>query len=151
MSQNPTLRVRVAAITPEAEAVKRFRLEPVDGGPLPPFAGGAHVTVLMKDGERTIRNAYSLAGSPDDLSAYEIGVARSETSRGGSIFLHEKVAVGAELEIGHPVNLFPLAQGARKQLFVAGGIGITPFLPIDRKSTRLNSSHTDISRMPSSA
>ena len=25
------------------------------------------------------------------------------------------------------------------------------FMPIDRKSTRLNSSHTDISRMPSSA
>ena len=26
-----------------------------------------------------------------------------------------------------------------------------PFTPLDRKSTRLNSSHTDISRMPSSA
>ena len=29
--------------------------------------------------------------------------------------------------------------------------GSTNISPIDRKSTRLNSSHTDISRMPSSA
>ena len=52
-----------------------------------------------------------------------------------------------------------------KHLDIGGGLGITyenetppspseyvqALLPLDRKSTRLNSSHTDISRMPSSA
>ena len=33
----------------------------------------------------------------------------------------------------------------------AGKVLILRFIALDRKSTRLNSSHTDISRMPSSA
>ena len=36
-------------------------------------------------------------------------------------------------------------------LFAVMCAGIFPLIHIDRKSTRLNSSHTDISRMPSSA
>ena len=48
---------------------------------------------------------------------------------------------------------------ARPAVFLAGGIGITPFVSMlrqaakdrDRKSTRLNSSHIQKSRMPSSA
>lgn len=130
MSGNPTIRVRVAAITPVAAAVKRFRLEPVGGSILPPFAGGAHVTVHLDDGGHQIRNAYSLMGSPRDLGAYEISVARSETSRGGSAFLHDRVVVGSELDVSAPVNLFPRALGGRKHLLVAGGIGITPFIPM---------------------
>ena len=130
MSGNPTLRVRVTAVTPVAETVKRFRLEPIDGASLPPFAGGAHVTVHLDDAGHQIRNAYSLMGSPRDLSAYEISVARSETSRGGSVFLHDKVSVGSELAISAPVNLFARALGGRKHLLIAGGIGITPFIPM---------------------
>lgn len=130
MSANKTIRVRVAAVTPAASAVKRFRLEPIDGASLPPFAGGAHVTVHLDDGGHQIRNAYSLMGSPRDLGAYEISVARSETSRGGSTFLHDRVAVGSELDVSAPVNLFPRALGGRKHLLVAGGIGITPFIPM---------------------
>lgn len=136
MSNAPTLRVRVAAITCEAEAVKRFRLEPVDGGLLPPFAGGAHVTVHLDADGRQIRNAYSLMSRPDDLSAYEIGVARSETSRGGSAFLHDRVTVGSELEVGHPASLFPIAFGARRHLMIAGGIGITPFVAMMEQMSR---------------
>lgn len=130
MSRTGPIRVRVASITQAASAIKSFRLVPVDGSVLPPFAGGAHVTVHLDADGRQIRNSYSLTGRPDDLSAYEIGVALSDTSRGGSAFLHERVAAGDELEIGYPVNLFPMAMGARKHLMIAGGIGITPFPPM---------------------
>jgi ferredoxin-NADP reductase len=42
--------------------------------------------------------------------------------------MHDKVQVGSQLEIAHPVNLFGLEKKARKHLLIAGGIGITPFL-----------------------
>ena len=38
-----------------------------------------------------------------------------------------------------------------EQLFESVVAGAFLFIVVDRKSTRLNSSHTDISRMPSSA
>ena len=40
--------------------------------------------------------------------------------------------------------------GLRFAALAAAGLGCA-IIPLDRKSTRLNSSHTDISRMPSSA
>ena len=49
-------------------------------------------------------------------------------------------------------QLFPILQD---RVFVAGflvfAFGVVPFIARDRKSTRLNSSHSEISRMPSSA
>ncbi len=51
-----------------------------------------------------------------------------EESRGGSHFMHDEVRVGSRLEIAHPVNLFGLDKIARKQVLVAGGLGITPFM-----------------------
>lgn len=53
---------------------------------------------------------------------------RDETGRGGSRYLHDHVRPGMTLAISHPVNLFPMEQRARKNLLIAGGIGITPFL-----------------------
>jgi ferredoxin-NADP reductase len=67
-------------------------------------------------------------GSPRDLNAYQIAVRRHDRGRGGSLFMHDEVRVGTRLEIGHPVNLFPLAKLARKHIFVAGGVGITPIM-----------------------
>jgi ferredoxin-NADP reductase len=39
--------------------------------------------------------------------------------------------------ISHPVNLFPLDLRARKHLFIAGGIGITPFMAMMAQAGRL--------------
>ncbi|MDE2445092.1 MAG: oxidoreductase [Alphaproteobacteria bacterium] len=128
MTTNTEMRVRVAAIEQVADHVKRFRFERVDGQLLPIFSGGAHVIVAMQDGKALRRNPYSLMSSPTDRSGYEISVLRVENSRGGSHFLHDKVMVGDELTVSQPVNLFPLDQRARKNIFCAGGIGITPFM-----------------------
>ncbi len=136
MSINTDMTVRVTAITQVAEKVKRFRLERVDGAPMPIFSGGSHVVVAMRDGDILRRNTYSLMSSPSDTSAYELSILRVENSRGGSAFLHEKLKPGDTLVISQPVNLFPMDVRGKKHLFMAGGIGITPFMAMMDQLTR---------------
>ncbi|MFA5898248.1 MAG: PDR/VanB family oxidoreductase [Hyphomicrobium sp.] len=131
MTASALRRVRVAEVEDVAEAIKRFRLVDVAGSPLPTFSAGSHVVVTMHDGKgRVWKNPYSLIRPPSDPNGYEISVLRCATSRGGSAYMHEHVAPGAELEISDPVNLFPVVGLGRKHILVAGGIGITPFLAI---------------------
>lgn len=128
MTINTELPVRVVSITQVADAIRRFRFERVDGQPMPVFSGGAHVVVSMNDGGLLRRNPYSLMSSPADTSGYEISVLRVPQSRGGSHFLHDKVREGDVLTVSQPVNLFPVDRRGRKHIFIAGGIGITPFM-----------------------
>jgi ferredoxin-NADP reductase len=128
MNARESITVDVVAVEQLTPLIKRFTLALPDGAPLPAFSGGAHVLVSMQDGERWYHNAYSLLSSPHDTRQYQIAVRREEASRGGSAFMHERVQVGTRLAIGTPANLFELAPGAKKHVFIAGGIGITPFL-----------------------
>ncbi|BAN50450.1 PDR/VanB family oxidoreductase [Metapseudomonas resinovorans] len=133
--------VRVAAVEQMTPQIKRFTLAACDGRPLPGFTGGSHVLVQMTQGERRFTNAYSLMSSPADTRHYQIGVRREENSKGGSAFLHEQVAVGSELRISLPSNLFALAPEAGHHVLVAGGIGITPFLSQLHDLRRLGASY----------
>lgn len=128
MSDYQMFEVQVSQVEPLTEQVKRFTLVATDGKPLPAFTGGSHVIVQMSDGDNQYSNAYSLLSSPHDTSCYQIAVRLEENSRGGSRFLHQQVKVGNRLTISTPNNLFALISSARKHLFIAGGIGITPFL-----------------------
>jgi len=123
-----SIRVRVAEVVPVTPLVKRFRFVPLDSALLPPFSGGAHTVVEMRDCATVRRNPYSLMGSPDELDSYQISVRRVDDSRGGSVFMHERVKAGDEMALSPPVNLFPIAWDAHKHLLLAGGIGITPFM-----------------------
>lgn len=122
------LNVKVATIEQVTPLVKHFTFVTEDGSALPAFSGGSHVVVSLDIGGRVHRNPYSLMGSPEDTSTYHISVRRQEKSRGGSVFMHEHVAVGMSFKITYPVNLFPLAKKGRKHILIAGGIGITPFM-----------------------
>lgn len=128
MSGAEKIAVRVTQIVPLNTLVTRFKFEPVDGGLLPTFSGGAHTVVEMRDGDRTRMNPYSLMSDPFDQTAYTISVRRDDQGRGGSLFMHTNVTVGDEMVISNPVNLFSLDLRAKKHLLIAGGIGITPFL-----------------------
>jgi dimethylamine monooxygenase subunit B len=136
MTISTDIAVRVAEVATVASGVKRFRFVTLDGSPLPEFSGGAHTVVTMRDGDRVRRNPYSLMGSPFDGSSYQISVLRTVDSRGGSVFMHDKVAAGSELMISQPVNLFPVDRRGRKHLLIAGGIGITPFLAMMTQLSR---------------
>ncbi|CAN5318251.1 PDR/VanB family oxidoreductase [soil metagenome] len=128
MSRNPvTLRVREAEWL--APTLKRLVLEHAEGAVLPIAGAGAHISLTLGDGDGPrLRNSYSLVSARDDGSRYELIVRRVEGSRGGSAFVHDRLAVGSMVEATAPHNLFPLMSHARKHLLIGGGIGITPLM-----------------------
>ena len=138
MSGAEKIAVKVTDIVPLNELVTRFKFERVDGGLLPTFSGGAHTVVEMEDGETHRMNPYSLMSDPMDQTAYTISVRRDDEGRGGSLFMHKNVKVGDKMTISYPVNLFSLDLQANKHLFIAGGIGITPFLAQIKQLERFN-------------
>jgi ferredoxin-NADP reductase len=93
---------------------------------LPPWEPGTHVDIALPD--RPIRQ-YSLCGDPADRGRYRLAVLRGPDPGGVSQWLHSVAAVGMTLRISTPRNRFPL-RDAPRYLFLAGGIGITPILPM---------------------
>lgn len=138
MSGAEKIAVTVTDIVPLNDLVTRFEFKRTDGGLLPTFSGGAHTVVEMRDGDVTRMNPYSLMSDPMDQTTYTISVRRDDEGRGGSLFMHTKVNVGDEMVVSYPVNLFSLDLRARKHLFIAGGIGITPFLAQIKQLERFN-------------
>lgn len=119
--------LQVAAVDELTPTVKLVRLRHPRRPALPAPEAGAHVDVHLPDGR--VRQ-YSLCGDPGDAGEYAIAIQREDAGRGGSRWLHEQAVVGATWRVSAPRNHFALASPARRHVFVAGGIGITPFLPL---------------------
>ena len=124
----PRIPVTVAEVVDVNDLIKRFRFVRTGGGALPMFSGGSHIVVDMDDHGTRRLNPYSLMSDPSDSLSYTISVRRDDQGRGGSLYMHRHVTPGMQMQIGHPVNLFPLDLRGRKHLMIAGGIGITPFM-----------------------
>ncbi|WP_406691320.1 PDR/VanB family oxidoreductase [Saccharopolyspora sp. ID03-671] len=126
-------RVRVTAKEQVAEDVVALRLEHPRGLRLPDWTPGSHVDLVLPNG---MTRQYSLCGDRWDAHAYRVAVLREPRGRGGSAFVHDELAEGAEIAIGGPRNHFRLVPAA-EHLFIAGGIGITPILPMLAAAERL--------------
>jgi ferredoxin-NADP reductase len=122
--ESPERTARVRAMTLEADDVLTVELELVDGSPAE-WAPGAHIDLMLPDAP--VRQ-YSLTGEPG-TARYRIAVLREEHSRGGSKAVHERLRPGDLVTLRGPRNHFVL-EPAAEYLFVAGGIGITPILPM---------------------
>jgi ferredoxin-NADP reductase len=120
------LRLRVTARRTGAEGVVVLDLRDVAGASLPAWAPGAHIDLRVTD---TLTRHYSLCGELDDRSVWRIAVLREPKSRGGSEWVHDALVEGAEVDVRGPRNNFPLVPSPR-YLFICGGIGITPILPM---------------------
>lgn len=120
-----TIAARVETVEHAAEGVVVLRLAPADRDALPAWQPGAHVDVMTPVGPRQ----YSLCGDPADPARWRIAVRREQPGRGGSAWLHDAVSAGDTLELRGPRNHF-LLEHADSYLFIAGGIGITPLLPM---------------------
>src|SRR5262245_25941225 len=118
----------VTAKVSVAEGVVELELADAAGGDLPPWEPGAHVDVILKPG---LERQFSLCGDPADSKRWRVGVLREGAGRGGSAYVHDELAVGDLVGIRGPRNHFPLVP-ASEYLFIAGGIGITPLLPMMR-------------------
>lgn len=109
-----------------ADGVVRLVLGRPDGGELPAWEPGAHVDLVL--GGEFVRQ-YSLCGDPADRTVLQVAVLREEAGRGGSQYVHDELAEGDVVRVQGPRNHFPLVP-AKRYLFIAGGIGITPILPM---------------------
>ncbi|MET3373597.1 vanillate O-demethylase ferredoxin subunit [Variovorax boronicumulans] len=123
------LQLRVVGVRAEARDVMRLELADPEGRPLPAFEPGAHVVLKLPNG--AVRS-YSLLNDWRERDRYVLGVGRSETSRGGSAYVHAELRSGAEIRCDTPANNFRLQDDAGHYVFIAGGIGITPILSMIR-------------------
>ncbi|MFD0362754.1 PDR/VanB family oxidoreductase [Nocardia sp. GCM10030253] len=119
--------------------VVSLRLEAPDGRELPPWRPGAHLDLELPSGRL---RQYSLCGDPADTRAYRVAVRRIPNGGGGSIEVHDELPVGSRIVVRGPRNAFPFAvpghgSSAARLHFIAGGIGITPILPMARLAMRL--------------
>ncbi|WP_240979699.1 PDR/VanB family oxidoreductase [Streptomyces sp. HNM0574] len=118
-------------MTWEAEGVLSVDLVHPEGKPLPAWEPGAHLDLHVGGHVRQ----YSLCGDPADSGRYRVGVLNEPASRGGSRYVHTALRPGARVTVQGPRNAFRLVE-AEGYVFVAGGIGITPLLPMAREAAR---------------
>ena len=114
-----------------ADGINMFEFRDPGGKPLPEFTAGAHITIRTPNG--TLRK-YSLCNDPAERDRYAVAIKREINGRGGSINLIDGVKAGDELMVAPPVNDFELPQRATDFLFIAGGIGVTPFMAMIREA-----------------
>ncbi|WP_328885434.1 PDR/VanB family oxidoreductase [Streptomyces sp. NBC_00316] len=122
---NDLLDLVVADRRQEAVGVVSLTLRHPDGLPLPSWEPGAHIDLFLADG---LERQYSLCGPPGSAS-WRIAVLLEPDGRGGSAHVHSALRPGTRLQARGPRNHFPL-EPAPAYRFVAGGIGITPVLPM---------------------
>ncbi|MCD1261755.1 NO-inducible flavohemoprotein [Paenibacillus athensensis] len=128
---------KVTAKVRETEAITSFYLMPADGGALAAFEPGQYVSVKMAlpgDAFTHIRQ-YSLSDAPG-RPYYRITVKREDAvddrpAGRVSTYLHERVAVGDELQLSAPAGAFTLdrqAAAVKPVVLISGGVGQTPLV-----------------------
>ncbi len=103
--------------------VVRLRLAHPGGAGLPAFEAGAHLELRLSG----LTRRYSLTSLPGERAHYEIAVLRTANSRGGSAFVHERLTAGDAIDTDGPFNTFRFVGRPPHAVFIAGGIGLTPF------------------------
>jgi len=134
------LRVVDRQVVAHDQDVVALTLAAADTKPLPRWFPGAHIDINLPSGR--IRQ-YSLNGDPAVRDSYRIAVRRIPGGGGGSIEVHDQLTVGATVTTSGPRNAFPLSMPGRGSptqcfRFIAGGIGITPILPMLRRAQQLD-------------
>lgn len=122
----PAVVIKRELVAPDVVALT---LADPQGGLLPSWTPGGHIDVVLPSGRR---RQYSLCGPPGRRTDYRIAIRRIADGGGGSIEMHEAFRVGDGLTFEGPRNAFYLGTTEREVLFVIGGIGVTPILPMMR-------------------
>ncbi len=131
------LTVTIQSCEKQGDDILVLELVSDQGVPLPQAEAGSHIDLHIN--ESTIRQ-YSLCQSVEQGNIYRLGILKDPSSRGGSKTIHDTFAVGQQLTIGYPKNLFPLNTEASHSVLISGGIGITPILSMAYALEHENSS-----------
>jgi nitric oxide dioxygenase len=117
----------VDRIEMETATVRSFYLTPKDGLALPHYSGGQFISVNVSPTNSDYQQIrqYSLSG-PSNGKDFRITTKR-ESQGLVSCYLHE-LNVGDELNIQVPAGIFTLSDSAKKHVFIASGVGITPLM-----------------------
>ncbi|NQX13864.1 oxidoreductase [Microbacteriaceae bacterium VKM Ac-2855] len=107
--------------------MRRFTVRPAHRPRFPETIAGSHVLVRHKSG---VLRSYSLCGPSDDRGRYQFAVQRDDDGRGGSLAFHQDSDEGDPIHVSYPTPSLPLSDDARKHVFLAGGIGVTPFVAL---------------------
>jgi ferredoxin-NADP reductase len=118
--------VRVESKQLVADGIVTLTLREVGNHPLPPWQPGAHIDLVL---EKAPTRQYSLCGDSSDHHVWRVGILRDPNGRGSSLYVHDGLQVNDTVRVRGPRNNFPLVDSPR-YLFIAGGIGITPILPM---------------------
>jgi ferredoxin-NADP reductase/ferredoxin len=118
----------VTGIDRECDSVISIRLEDPAGARLPPPRPGQYLTVRIQPDreQRSLLRNYSLSGPPD-AGYYRITV-KHEHDGAASGYLHTRLRVGDQLEIGAARGTFILDRTRTPVLLITAGIGATPAL-----------------------
>ncbi|MBR0779825.1 molybdopterin-dependent oxidoreductase [Bradyrhizobium iriomotense] len=117
----------VASVRLEADDVVAIDLAPKDGDALPAYRPGQHVLLSLPGVD--VARAYSLTGSGGE-NVLSVAVKKQPSSDGIQLseYVH-RLTVGDEVFLEVPGGIFtPPLQGDRPLIFLAAGIGITPFM-----------------------
>ncbi|SEF32325.1 Ferredoxin-NADP reductase [Amycolatopsis pretoriensis] len=121
-----SFQVEVGSIRTPAAGVAELVLVDPAGGALRPWEPGAHLDFHLPNG---LVRQYSLTSDPADTGCYRVAVLREPDGRGGSAYVHDELRAGDVLTCTGPRNNFVFHPAAAYR-FVAGGIGITPLVPM---------------------
>ena len=136
----------------ESEDICSLYLKPHDRKPLPGFLPGQHITLQaqLAGQQRPVVRCYSLSSGPKRLENYRLTIKREAAPDDPghqapglmSNFVHDDLNIDDIVDVRAPAGHFHLDLTANTPVvFVAGGVGITPFISmlesvVDLGSTR---------------
>ncbi|RXV69151.1 pyridoxamine 5'-phosphate oxidase [Burkholderia stabilis] len=123
--------LRIARIVDEARAIRSFHFEPADGGTLPAYEAGQHLTlrITLPGSDTPSIRSFTLSDAPGGAH-YRITVKRDGHV---SAWLHDHAQAGMTLDAQMPRGRFTFdAASPRPAVLVSAGIGITPMVAMLR-------------------
>jgi ferredoxin-NADP reductase len=117
------------------DRITELKIGAANGRALPMAEAGSHIELRFGGAGGHFLRHYSVVGPlslEDQVEPFwRIAVQRENRAR-GSAHIHANFRAGTQLKMSHPIGAFRLARNAPHTLLIAGGIGITPILPMMR-------------------